>query len=86
MTVLARVHIAPGEEAPRHARRGVESTYVLEGEGLVMADGLADRMCRVGDWLQVPADVPHSVRIGPAGVVVVANYPVEKDGPLVSWL
>jgi quercetin dioxygenase-like cupin family protein len=51
-----------------------------------MADGFPDKPCKPGDWFQVPPNVPHSVRIGPAGVLVVANYLIEKDKPLTTWL
>jgi quercetin dioxygenase-like cupin family protein len=51
-----------------------------------MADGFPDKPCKAGDWFQVPPDVPHSVKIGPEGVVAVGHYIVEKDEPLVTWL
>jgi quercetin dioxygenase-like cupin family protein len=86
VTVLTRVHVAPGEQVARHTHPGVESTYFLEGEGVVMADGFPDKPCKPCDWFQVPPNVPHSVRIGPAGVLVVANYLIEKGKPLTTWL
>jgi quercetin dioxygenase-like cupin family protein len=86
VTVLTRVHILPGEQVTRHTHPGVESTYVLEGEGIVMADGCPDKRCRAGDWFQLAPEVPHSVVIGPQGAPVVATYLVRKDQPLVTWL
>jgi quercetin dioxygenase-like cupin family protein len=86
VTVLARIHVEAGEQVARHTHPGVESTYFLEGEGVVMADGFPDKPCKAGDWFQVPPGVPHSVRIGPGGVVAVGNYLVEKDKPLTTWL
>lgn len=86
VTLLTRVHILPGEQVARHTHPGVESTYILEGDGVVVADGFADRPCAAGDWFQLPANVPHSVRIGPRGATVVATYVVAKDKPLVTWL
>jgi quercetin dioxygenase-like cupin family protein len=84
--VITKLHIFPGEQVARHTHPGVESTYFLEGEGVVMADGFPDKPCKPGDWFQVPPDVPHSVKIGPDGVVAVGHYIVEKDEPLVTWL
>ena len=86
VTVLTRVHIAAGEQVSRHTHPGVESTYVLEGEGIVSRQGYPDRPLKVGDAFQVPSNLPHSVQIGPNGALAIANYVVEKDKPLVNWL
>lgn len=85
-TVLTRVHVAPGEQVPRHTHPGVESTYVLEGEGIVRVDGFPDKLVKAGDSFQVPPNTPHGVQIAPSGALVVGNYVVEKDKPLTAWL
>ena len=50
-TVLTRVHVAPGEQVPRHTHPGVELTYVLEGEGIVRVDGFPDKLVKAGELL-----------------------------------
>ena len=86
VTVLTRVHVALGEQVPRHTHPGVESTYVLEGEGILRVDGLSDQLVKAGDLFQVPPNTAHSVQIAPSGALVVGNYLVEKDKPLTTWL
>ena len=86
VTMLTRVHVNPGEQVPRHTHPGIESTYVLEGAGIVRVDGLPDKLVKAGDWFQVAPNVPHSVQIASEGALVVGNYVVEKDKPLTTWL
>jgi quercetin dioxygenase-like cupin family protein len=46
--------------------------------------GEADRMVGPGDGFQIPPEVPHGVRNGPARTRVAIVYVVEKDKPLAS--
>lgn len=84
VTVIVRASASGGELVSRHTHPGIESTYILEGEELVMIDGQPDKLCKAGDWFQVPAGVPHSVRIGPNGAAMVGNYVIPKGQPLAS--
>jgi quercetin dioxygenase-like cupin family protein len=82
-TVMVLIENAEG--APRHTHPGLEMTYVLEGEYVVSVDGRADQILKPGDWFEVPAEVPHSVRCDKPGRAL-GHYVVEKDKPLVTWL
>ncbi len=82
--VMVRAQASGGDLVARHTHPGIESTYILEGEELVMIDGQSDKLCKAGDWFQVPAGVPHSVKIGPNGAVMVGNYAIPKGQPLAS--
>ena len=83
-TVLVRAEIAPNFVVARHTHPGVESTYVLEGGGVLSVQGQEDRVLAPGQGFQVPPETPHSLRNGPATSRLVANYVVLKDKPLAS--
>ncbi|MDA8249716.1 MAG: cupin domain-containing protein [Rhodospirillales bacterium] len=84
VTVLVRVEIAPNTLIARHTHPGVETSYILDGEGVLMVQGQPDQTMKTGDGFQVPAGVPHSLQNGAATTRVVATYVVEKDKPLAS--
>lgn len=84
VTVIVRARASGSDLIARHTHPGIESTYILEGEELVMIDGQPDKLCKAGDYFQVPAGVPHSVQIGPNGAVMVGNYVILKGQPLAS--
>jgi quercetin dioxygenase-like cupin family protein len=60
-TVMVVIENVTG--APRHTHPGLELTYLLEGEAILMVDGRADQPLKPGDWFEVSAGVPHSVQI-----------------------
>ena len=72
VTVMVRAQASASDLVARHTHPGIESTYILEGEELVMIDGQPDKLCKAGDWFQVRPGVPHSVRIGPNGATMLA--------------
>ena len=84
--VLAEVDYAPGALLPRHIHPGVESSYMAEGSGTLAMDGHADLIVPARQGFQVPAELPHSFRAGAKGARIVANYMVEKDKPLSTWV
>ena len=83
-TLLVEVEIAPGFVVARHTHPGIESTYVLKGGGLLSVQGREDQQTKPGDAFQIPPEVPHGLRNGPAATRLVVNYIVEKDKPLAS--
>ena len=82
VTVVAE--IAPNTFAGRHTHPGVDTGYVLAGEGVFMMEGKPDQPIKPGDSYAVAAGVPHDVKAGPNGVKVMAVYVVEKDKPVAS--
>ena len=84
VTVTVRARASGGEFVARHTHPGIESTYILEGEEIVIIDGHPERLCKAGDWFQVPTGVPHSVRIGPDGASMVGHYVIPKGQPFAS--
>jgi quercetin dioxygenase-like cupin family protein len=82
--VLVEVEIEPNGIVARHTHPGVESSYIASGSSTLSVKGQPDRVVKAGDGFQIPPEVPHSVRNGPAKTVVIANYTVEKDKPLAS--
>lgn len=83
-TVLAEVEIAPNTLVARHTHPGIESTYVLEGGGVLSVRGQGDRQAKSADTFQIPPEVPHSFQNGPQTTRLVVNYVVEKDKPLAT--
>ena len=83
-TIQVLVEIEPDALVARHTHPGVESGYFIEGGGTFGMAGQPDRVVKAGDAFQVPREVPHFVKNGPARTRVVSTYVVDKDKPLAS--
>lgn len=80
------VVIAPGARSEPHSHRGYEtSIYVLQGRVQTRyGAGLAQSVVsQAGDFLFIPADVPHEAinlsSTEPARAIVARNDPAEQD-------
>jgi quercetin dioxygenase-like cupin family protein len=82
-TVMVEIEVAAGVIVPPHTHPGVESTFVLEGDGELHIQGLAPRKLRAGDSFQSPPDTVHFVKIG-AKARVCSTLVVRKGEPLTS--
>jgi quercetin dioxygenase-like cupin family protein len=83
ITVIAE--IPAGGSAGRHTHPGVDTGYVLEGEGVFVMDGAPDKPIKAGDSYAVPAGVIHDVKVtGDKPLKVMAVYVVEKDKPVAT--
>lgn len=82
--VLVDVEIEPNALIARHTHPGVEWGYLVSGTSTLSVKGPPDRVLKAGDGFQIPLEVPHSVRNGPAKSLAIANYTVENDKPLAS--
>lgn len=83
--VVARVEVAPGAYAGRHAHPGDEISYVMEGEVQLLIDGQSPRTVKAGESFVVPAGVVHDARnSGSTATRVLGVYVVEKGKPLAS--
>lgn len=65
------IEMQPGSAFPLHEHPGDHILYVVDGSGLVHADG-EDHAIRAGDTIFIPAEYPHGVRT-----------PATVPGPLV---
>jgi quercetin dioxygenase-like cupin family protein len=83
-THMLAVAIKPGVNAGRHRHPGIEATYILEGDLVLLVEGQPERALKAGDSFQIPAGVPHDVRIGRNGAKLVSTYVVEAGKPLAS--
>ncbi len=83
-TILAVAEIAAGATVAWHTHPGVETAYVLEGEGDLLVRNQATRRVKAADTFQIAAETPHSVRNGERAMRVASTYVVEKDKPLAS--
>jgi quercetin dioxygenase-like cupin family protein len=84
VTILAVAEIPPGTNVARHTHPGVESSYVLEGEGELLVQGQPARKVKASDGFQIPPEIPHSARTGDKSMKLAVTYVVEKDKPLSS--
>lgn len=82
-TVMVEIEVAAGVIVPPHTHPGVESTFVLEGDGELHIHGLPPRQLRAGDLFQSPPDTIHFVKIG-AKARVCSTLVVRKGEPLTS--
>lgn len=83
-TVVGIAEIAPNVDIGRHSHFGIESGYVLEGEGILVVEVQPDRPLKAGDSYQIPAGAIHTAKSGPKGTKVLAVYVVEKGKPLAT--
>ena len=84
VALLVAVEIDSGATVPRHTHPGIESAYCLEGSVEVSVKGQSVRVVKAGDGFQIPAEVPHSAKVGDKPVKLAITYTVEKDKPLVT--
>jgi quercetin dioxygenase-like cupin family protein len=84
VTVIAEV-AAGTASAGRHTHPGVDTGYVLEGEGTLKVEGKPDQALKQGDSYQVPPGIPHDVSVAPGKPLkLLAIYIVEKGKPVAS--
>jgi len=84
VSLLVMAEIAPGVTVARHTHPGVESAYVLEGEGELLVHGQPTRQVKAADGFQIPPETPHAARTGEKPMKLAITYVVEKDKPLAS--
>jgi quercetin dioxygenase-like cupin family protein len=83
--VSAIAEIPAGSCAGRHTHPGVESSYIMDGSGIIKIAGKPDQMVKAGDSFQIPANAPHDACAGAgASIKVLAYYIVEKGKPLAT--
>jgi quercetin dioxygenase-like cupin family protein len=69
----------------RHTHPGVESTYVMDGEGILKVAGQPDRSVKAGESFQIPPGVPHDVCAAKSqSFKSLATFIVEKGKPVAS--
>lgn len=70
--------------AGRHTHPGVDTGYILDGDGILMVEGKPDQPLKAGDSYAVPAGVPHDVKTGPKGLKILGIYVIEEGKPLAT--
>ena len=75
---LAVIELDPGAIVPEH-RHVNEQLGVLVTGSLTFRIGEEERELGPGGMWAIPADVPHEVRVGPDGAVVVEAFAPRRD-------
>jgi quercetin dioxygenase-like cupin family protein len=84
-TVTAIAEIPAGGSAGRHTHPGVETGYVIEGEGDLIIDGQPTKHLKPGESWTIPAGAIHDAKVtGDKPLKIMAIYIVEKDKPLAT--
>ena len=84
-TVTAIAEIPAGGSAGRHTHPGVETGYVIEGEGDLIIDGQPTKHLKPGESWAIPAGAVHDAKVvGDKPLKIMAIYIVEKDKPLAT--
>lgn len=84
-TVTAIAEIPAGGSAGRHTHPGVETGYVIEGEGDLIIDGQPTKHLKPGESWAIPAGAIHDAKVtGDKPLKIMAIYIVEKDKPLAT--
>jgi quercetin dioxygenase-like cupin family protein len=83
-TLLVMIEVLPNSLVARHTHPGVEVGYVIDGAFELTIGSQPPVNYKQGDTYVIPATVPHSLKVGPAGLKLAATFVVEKDKPLAS--
>lgn len=84
-TITGIAEIPAGGTAGRHNHPGIETGYVLEGEGDLLIDGQAPIHLKAGDSYQIPAGAIHDAKVsGNKPLKVLGIYIVDKAKPMAS--
>jgi quercetin dioxygenase-like cupin family protein len=84
-TVTGIAEIPAGATAGRHTHPGIETGYVMEGEGDLLIDGQPPLHLKAGDSYQIPAGAIHDAKVsGDKSLKVLGVYVVDKTKPLAS--
>lgn len=83
-TVIGMAEIVPNVNIGRHTHPGPESGFMLDGDMVLMVEGLPDKTVKTGESYQVPPGAIHDAKTGPQGAKIIATYVVEKGKPLAS--
>jgi quercetin dioxygenase-like cupin family protein len=76
---LGVIELDPGSVVPQHSHANEQLGICLSGS-LVFRVGEESRELRAGETWCVPGGVPHEVRVGPEGAVVIDVFtPTRED-------
>jgi quercetin dioxygenase-like cupin family protein len=84
VAIAVHAEIAANATVARHTHPGVESAYVIDGEGELMIDGQASKKLGANDSFQVPPERPHSLKNGAKPMKLAITYVVEKGKPIAT--
>jgi len=85
-TITAIAEVEPGMTAARHTHPGLETAYILEGEGDLKIEGQPERRVKAGDSFEIPAGTPHELHntSSTKPVKVLSTYIIERGKPLAT--
>lgn len=81
MTVVIEFTDGPWEKAdPMHSHRHEQTTYVAEGEMILLTGDSEARRLTAGDVFAIPGNVPHSIQLLSKSARLVDSFtPVRND-------
>jgi quercetin dioxygenase-like cupin family protein len=82
--VTGTATFAPDAVIGFHTHPGDEAGYVISGSLTWKTRGKPDQILNAGDSFFNVRGAIHSLAAGPAGAVVVSNWIVDKDTPMVT--
>jgi quercetin dioxygenase-like cupin family protein len=72
------IELDPGSHVPEHQHENEQLGMCLRGS-LVFRVGDETRELAAGDTWSIPSNVPHEVRVGPEGAVVIDVFVPTRD-------
>ncbi len=76
--MLSVVRIEPHKSGQIHSHPQEQWGVMLEGSGVRIQDGVEHEV-EAGDFWQTPGDVPHGLRSGPKGALVLDVFSPPRD-------
>lgn len=83
-TYILLVEVEANSTVARHTHPGIESAYVLEGEGELLIDGNPPIAIKPGVSFAIQPGTPHSATTRDKPVRLIATLVVDKTKPLAS--
>jgi quercetin dioxygenase-like cupin family protein len=82
-TVTGIGQFSAGTCSGRHTHPGIESSYILEGEGIIKIDGMPDQNVKAGEPFYIPAGAIHDA-CTTSGMKILAMQIIEKGKARVT--
>jgi quercetin dioxygenase-like cupin family protein len=75
---LGVIELEPGREVPEHSHENEQVGVLVAGSLTFRADGEERELGPGGVW-RILADVPHSVRVGAGGAIVIEAFSPPRE-------
>lgn len=77
-SMVTKMNYKQGDYAPAHSHPNEQSGYVISGKYNITI-GDSEELITTGDSYVIPENVPHSVKVIEAGIIIDIFTPIRED-------